>query len=364
MKSLKFISKSAVILASTLAILFPLFSGCGPNLKGAISLLTTLDETPALAVTIFEKYLYSIDENGKLKVFDLSKPESAKRVSQIDALKAQIYRLFIYNKDRLMVIAKDGKFMLFDLTYLDRPVPLWGKGKVLKLPAIGPFIVRADVSAMYITPMDGSASIVRVDMTPFNKFNASQKDIDNSYKKFGSSGGGGISIMYDHYLNPLRFFVGNKKTGKVDLWMVGDIESGNADKPKASFETKAGTNIEKIFSYKETPKAPKGTLIIYGSNGVLEYFDLGHRFKLVDSPTSIASAEIKNLMLLSLEKKLAVSKQLELYDLSADLKKPELFAIPETRAELDVRQVALYGDQYLISAEANGLNLYKFTRKK
>ncbi len=336
---------------------------CGPSYPGEITLVAALDQTPMKAVAVNGNYLYAVDENGKMKVFDISKPEKGKRVLQIDAFKGDIYGLFLISADRMLLLAKDGRMMLFDIALPQKPEPVWGPGKTLKLPAVGPFVFRPKVSALYIAPPSGP-SLVRIDFTVFNKFDAKQSDIDGATKKFGSGGGGGIALLNDHQGNPVRIFVGSTKEGSVALWNVVELESGSAQKPSTVVKLKSSSPVKALFSYKEKPDAIEGSLIAYSQDGTIEVLTFGRYFKNISDPKSLGTAEIKNLLLLDPYKKLAVTTQLELYDLSKSFTEPSLFAAAQTRGEIDIRQIAAYGDKYLFTAEGSGLQIYKYQRKK
>jgi len=91
---------------------------------------------------MFEKYLYVVSEDGKLISYDISKADAPKKEIQVDAFKGPHLGLQVFANQRMILIGADGRIALFDLSTPSKPSPVWGQGKTLKLPQIGPFIIR------------------------------------------------------------------------------------------------------------------------------------------------------------------------------------------------------------------------------
>ena len=338
--------------------------GCGETLPGKIELVNTIEPTSSTAIAMYEKYLYVVTEEGKLISYDVSTPNAPKKQIQVDAFKGPHLGLQVFGSQRMILIGTDGKIALFDLSSPSNPSPVWGQGKTLKLPKVGPFIIRSSLSVMYISPGAGDA-IIRVELGNIaNNPNATQADLEKGITKIAGDGGGGIVLVRDDNQSPLRLYIGNRKTGKLDIWVVGDIETGSAKVPASSVDIKAGTGIKSIFFFKEKSDSRRGWLILQSDSGALEYLDIGKNWVNASDPKSIATAELPNLFHMDITNKLMLTSELDIYTFTADtvnITTPEVFAKPEVRATLNIRGLIVH-KEYLYTAESGGFRVYKYTK--
>lgn len=345
--------------------IFTGLSACGPSLDGKIELVETIKETPATAICRNGNFLYVVDENGKMQTYDLQKPENPVYKTQVDAFTGPHIGLRVFGSSRMLLMGQDGRIALFDISIPSTPSPVWGQGKTLRLPKVGPFLIRSDLSVIYMTPGNGTA-LMRVELGNLNKPGVTQTDLDQSISEIKGGGGGGLALARDETENPVRLYIGNRDSGKLDIWEVGSIETKAATAPSASSDIKAGKDIREVFFFKEKADSIQGWLILISDSNAIEYLDLGKRWRYASDPKSIETFELKDLYLIDIQQKVMVSKDLDIYTYTASdiqLSSPQIFAKPELRAKLDIRDLLVYNN-LIYTAEIAGFRVYRFGKRE
>lgn len=338
-------------------------SACAPSLPGSVTLVKSVLETPVSAISIYDnKWLYVIDENGKLISYDVSSPENPKKGSQVDAFKDESFQIgYERSSQWLVLVGKSGKFMLFDIRDPESPTPIWGNGKTYKLKKVGPMMIRPDIPSMYLTPGNGTA-LVRVNLAALGTAVTDQAAVDAATFTFSGEGGGGVVMPFSRENTAIRIYVGNKKSGKLDVWNITQIEAKKADaKPISSVALKAGTDVADLFVYQKDAKANQRWVVARSTSGDLEYLDLGKNEKSADEPKSVGTASVPGFISVQTADGVMVGEELSVWDFSKDFKAPVKVGKPEISAALSLRSVVIHKG-HIYTGEASGFNVYSFSK--
>ncbi len=366
LRRMRFFMLAAFLLGGSVA-----FLGCGKDLPGTIELLELPTTVAATALAMLRDksgkglYLYLVDENGKFFSYDLKDPAKPKKLQQLDAFKGPHQGMFLFgNNDRIMLLGKNGKVTVFDISDPAKPTTMWGGGKTVDLGVkAGPYIKYSSASALYMTLPD--TAIVRIDLTTFSNPDITKVKPKESMTKIAGSGGGGLAIIYDDKGSPVRLYVAHSGSNKVDVWIVADIEGGNAKpKPSSSFEIKSLKKITALYPYKEHADDVKGWLMAASeASEETDYvvLDLGLRWKNAASPTEVGKANIDGLYRFGAFSKILVTEKLNIWDFSEDKTKPVKVAQPTLREEADLRDMVINGN-YIYTAEKGGLRVYRYDK--
>lgn len=345
-------------------------TGCEPALPGTVTPADPISEEPTVALSLYQDssktWLYAIDENGKLTPYDVTDPKSPQKGAQADAFKDDSFQI-VYERSNLwlVLVGKSGQIKLFDIRDPRNPKAVWSGGKTLQLKSKGPLMIRPDLPVMYISPGGGTA-VTRVDLASLSGADTDQAKLDAATRSFSGGGGGGIVMPmgYDRGasgLTPLRVYVANKDTGKIDVWNIGDIEgSDTSKKPIASIDLQIGKDLVDLKIYQEGSEPDQTWLLAVNASGDVEYFDTGKNHRDADGPKSTGKASVPGLIGYLASGKVMIGDQLAVYTFSEALETPTKVAIPEVGSELNLRAVVVHKD-FIITAETGGCRVYQFT---
>lgn len=337
-------------------------TACGPDLPGTVSFVGPVDESPVAGIASFDgNWVYVIDEAGKLTSYSLSDPEKPAKGIQVNAFTDTSYQM-AYERSFgwLVVLGASGKLAVFDIRTPRTPQPVWGNGKTLKLDKTGPMMVRADAPTMYVTPGNGTA-IVRVDLSALTGA-PDQAALKAASTEIPGGGGGGIVMPTSDEGTPLRIYVGNKNDGKIDVWDINKVETGEGKTPVNSVAVAAGTSMQALHVYQESANAIQGWLITVSDAGDVEYFDLDKRYRKADDPASIGTASIPGFVGINNSQKIIIGDQMLVWSFADALEKPTEFAKAELRTNIALRSVVIT-ESYVYSAENGGFRVYKYAKK-
>lgn len=343
-------------------------AACGPSLSGVVALEEQVADNTTTAVMVNDKYLYSI-QNDKLVTYSISDAAKPKRLGQQDSFKGPHLGMVRFGASQMLIMGTDGTVQVFDISSPESPLPIWGVGKTLKIKYPGPFVLRSNPLVMYTSPGDGIA-IARIELGELTKPDADQGNLDAATTKIDGGGGGGILLPLNFDSIPVALYVGNKQTGKVDYWSVAEIEAKSAKEPKSSLDVKAGNAVDKLFLYTNSDNT-RGYLVVAGSGGDLEYFDLGNEYNSVASPTALegAAGSVPKVSIMDQKRKRFFTTELGVYEFTdfstgKDFVAPALWGQPETRATIDVQAMAVHPTKdVLYVGESAGLRTYTFSAK-
>lgn len=339
-------------------------SGCGESLNAQVNLVDTVSENSTTATMVVDKYLYSV-QNGKLVVYDISKPEAPKKEVQQDAFKGPHRAMVPFGSGQMMLLGEDGTVQVFDISTPSTPQPIWGAGKTFKLKYSGPFGIRSNPLVMYVSPGNGVA-IARIDLGELTKSDAEQSKIDAGTTSIKGGGGGGFYLVRNADSIPVALYIGNTETGKLDYWSVADIEKGEAKAPTASIDVKAGKDISQLYLYQNADNT-RGHLMVVSKSGDIEYLNLGNEYSSVARPKTVElenPVSIPNMRILDLKRKRIFSRDLEVYEFDKDFKAPAIWAKTETRAVIEVADMVLHPTKdFIYVAEKAGLRIYSYGAK-
>jgi hypothetical protein len=359
-----------------LVLLFVSVGCSGPSLPGKIEYVQNLTDDEATAMVKYDKYLYIATQAGKLLTYDVSNPAEPKALGQTDSFAGPHIGMAVASGGQsLVLLGKSGKITVFDIgDNPGKPSGIWGRGKTFQLPGkMGPFIMNDAASAMYMTPGGGKA-LMRIDISAFLLQDLSKLKASEVTRTIDGGGGGGIRLVTDNNGSPVRLYIGNKDTGKLDIWMVADIEGGKAKPaPVASAALKVGKDVSGIMSFKENAQSVDEWLVITSSKSTedVEILDLGRYWKSASDPKSLGVVTINGLLSIEPTKNYLVTKELTVYDfskrgtqpISEYLKEPVKMAELELRQDIEIRSMVTVGD-YVFTAEVKGLRVYKITAGK
>ena len=341
--------------------------GGGPNLPGTIELIDTSITTPLTAIAVLNDALYIVDENAKLVTYDISDPEDPKKTQQLDAFKGPHLDLRVaYGDRRLLLIGEDGKVALFDLSDPKKPSTIWGGGKTVKLmDKTGPYFIYESTNALYMTP--GGKTLYRYDLNALDVSDPSTITTADLTKTFeGTGGGGGVTVMFDDNNTPVRMYVAHATGGKIDAWLLPDLEGGGEAKPSNTFSVTGVTNIKSLRSYKKSAGAIQGWLVVGGDSAGdpdLELLDLGRNFKDASEPKSAFTAKMGAPLLVIGSSRLLFNSELQIWTFAEEptaasqVAELSLKATPRIRAMVNSKN-------YIYAAQEGGLKIYKFDKGK
>jgi len=265
-----------------------------------------------------------------------------------------------------MLLGESGKVTVFDITDPSKPSTMWGGGKTLNLGVkMGTFIKYPGAAVLYMTLPN--TAIVRIDLSSFSNPNFDQIKPSDAVTKIAGSGGGGIAMIYDDKGSPVRLYVAQSGSNKVNVWIVSDIEGGKkSPKPSSSFNVSSLKKITGLYSYKVNDDDIRGWLIATSEPTEeidYEILDLGRHWKNAAEPQSVGTANVGNIMSFSGLEKIFVTTELNIWDFSQDETKPVQVAESTLREEAVIRAMVVNG-KYIYTAEKGGLRVYLYDKGK
>lgn len=339
-----------------------LLASCGPSLKGVVTLVKAVENTAATLVLRKDNLLYITDENNKLQVYDITNPREPVKKEQVDVFAGPYYGATLYGT-RLVLIGADGKMALISLDEPAKPKTPWGRDQFVQLPfKPGPFAINAQAGVMYMTPGEGKA-LARIDLGKLNLPLLPEASIvTGAIKTYDGSGGGGIQLVLDPTGLPIRLYTGTKD-GKINAWLVSDIESGQATAPSSSFACALGGRLQKLFFHAVDNN---NTLLAVAEAAEgspdIEVFDLGRNFTKAGEPTVQGTATVGGLHTFDVVNRIGVNRKLEVWDFTTSFTAPTQYAATELRS-FTIRDL-LIADKILFAAEVDGFRVHEFADRK
>ena len=331
---------------------------CGVGLKGLVTLIKGVENTPSTLILRKDNLLYVTDENNKLQVYDITNPKEPVKKEQVDIFAGPYYGMTLFG-NRLVVVGTNGQIALLSLDDPSKPKTPWGRDKFVQLPfSSGPFVINAQAGVMYMTPGDGKA-LARIDLGVLNVPILPEASIvTGAIKAYDGAGGGGIQLVLQTDGTPVRLYTGTND-GKINAWLVSEIESGQANKPSSSVNCSLGNRLQKLLFHAldnvntliAVAEAAEGTPDI-------EVFDLGRNFTKAGEPASQGTATVGGLHAFDAASRIGVSRKLEVWDFTKSFTAPTKYAATELRS-FTIRDILIVG-KILFAAEAEGFRVHEF----
>ena len=332
--------------------------GCGQSLKGVVTLLDTIESTPATRALRNGSWLYMTDENNKLQVYDITDPKKPSKKSQVDAFTGPFYGMALFG-NRLILLGEDGKLALFRVDDPSDPKPLWGRAEAIALPfRAGPFTINPQAGVMYMSPGNGKA-LARIELSKLNLPALPEAAIiATAVKQYDGSGGGGINLVTEANGVPVRLYTAGLD-GKIGVWLVAELEQGTASAPATSISCALGDRLRQLVFFAEEGN---NRLLAFGAAATgapdIEVFDLGRNFTKASEPTSLGTASVGGLVAFDPASKIGVNALLEVWEMG-DFLEPLKYAASELRS-FNLRDMVIVG-KILLTAEGEGFRVHEYS---